>query len=93
MVEFEISATSNIVNSNFEIFTIPIKRKMDIQLYLIVISKILISAYFNNLDIAPEYLNMTIEYMRCLAHQLNIQILILNIHFYSCGDNCLEAEG
>ena len=32
MVEFEISATSNIVNSNFEIFTIPIKRKMDIQL-------------------------------------------------------------
>ena len=33
-----------------------------------IISKILISAYFNILDITAEYLDITTEYIRWLSH-------------------------
>ena len=57
------------------------RRKMDVQLWdrhliclivlsrcLTVISKILISAYFNILDITPEYLDITTKHIRWLSH-------------------------
>ena len=63
------------------IFLLPARRKMDVQLWdshLIcsivlsrcstLISKILISAYFNILDITPEYLDITTKHIRWLSH-------------------------
>ena len=62
-------------------YIIVTRRKMDVQLWdshLIcsfvlskcstVKSKILISAYFNILDITAEYLDITTEYIRWLSH-------------------------
>ena len=63
------------------VYNRPTRREMDVQpwdSHLIcsivlsrcstVISKILISAYFNILDITPEYLDITTKHIRWLSH-------------------------